>query len=56
MQSDYAWPTLAFVALTVLSIAADWLRHRRLKADDTLSREHEHGTAVAISPENALMQ
>lgn len=38
MQSDYAWPTLAFVVLAVLSIAGDWLRHRRLKADDTLSR------------------
>ena len=38
MQSDYAWPTLAFVALAVLSVAADWLRHRRLKADGTLSR------------------
>lgn len=33
MQSDYAWPTLSFVALALLSVAADWLRHRRREAD-----------------------
>ena len=38
MQSDYAWSTLAFVALAVLSIAADWFRDRRRKADSTRSR------------------
>lgn len=38
MQSDTAWLTLAFVALAVLSVAADWWRHRRLMADATLSR------------------
>lgn len=29
MQSDYAWPTLIFGALAALSIAVDWLRHKR---------------------------
>lgn len=38
MQSDYAWPTLVFVALTVLSVAADWWRHRRRDADRTRGR------------------
>jgi hypothetical protein len=38
VQSDYAWPTLTFVALAVLSVAGDWWRHRRVKADRTLSR------------------
>lgn len=33
MQSDYAWPTILFVALAVLSIAGDWNRHRRRTAD-----------------------
>jgi hypothetical protein len=33
VQSDYAWPTLCFAALTVLSIAADWKNHRRRDAD-----------------------
>ncbi|KKC24486.1 hypothetical protein [Sphingomonas sp. SRS2] len=33
MQSDYAWPTLSFVALALLSVAADWWRHRRREAD-----------------------
>ena len=33
MQSDYAWPTLAFVALALLSVVADRLRHRRRDAD-----------------------
>jgi hypothetical protein len=30
VQSDYAVPTLIFVALTLLSILGDWLRHRRM--------------------------
>ena len=29
MQSDYAWPALAFGALAALSIAIDWWRHWR---------------------------
>ncbi len=33
MQSEYAWPTLAFVVLAALSVAADWWRHRRRKAE-----------------------
>lgn len=33
MQSDYAGPTLLFVALALLSVAADWWRHRRREAD-----------------------
>lgn len=32
MQSDYAWPTLAFGALAALSIALDWIGHRRKRA------------------------
>ncbi|ARR56212.1 hypothetical protein HY78_23520 [Rhizorhabdus wittichii DC-6] len=38
MQSDYAWPTLLFVALAVLSVAADWRRHRRREADRQAGR------------------
>jgi hypothetical protein len=38
VQSDYAWPTLAFVALAVLSVAADWWRHRRPKADRPVAK------------------
>jgi len=32
MQSDYAWPTLSFVALSLLSVAVDAWRHGRRKA------------------------
>ncbi|KRB85697.1 hypothetical protein ASE00_02665 [Sphingomonas sp. Root710] len=38
MQSDYAIPTLAFVALAILSVAADWRRHRRREADRAAGR------------------
>lgn len=38
MQSDYAIPTLAFVALAILSVAADWRRHRRRDADRAAGR------------------
>lgn len=38
MQSDYAWPTMAFVALALLSVAADWRRHRRRDADREAGR------------------
>ena len=39
MQSDTAWLALAFVALAVLSVAADWWRHRRREAGDMRARE-----------------
>ncbi len=38
MQSDYAWPTLSFVVLAVLSVAADWWRHRRREVDRQAGR------------------
>jgi hypothetical protein len=38
VQSDYAWPTLFFVALALLSVAADWWRHRRRDADRAAGR------------------
>jgi Na+/proline symporter len=37
VQSDYAWPTMLFGALTALSIVVDWLRHR--------SRDERRGKA-----------
>jgi hypothetical protein len=33
VQSDYAWPTLSFVVLAVLSVAVDWYGHRRRDAN-----------------------
>ncbi len=38
MQSEYAWPTLFFVALAGLSVAADWRRHRRREVDRARGR------------------
>jgi hypothetical protein len=38
VQSDYAWPTLAFVALALLSVAADWRRHHRRDANRQAGR------------------
>jgi hypothetical protein len=38
VQSEYAWPTLFFVALAILSVAADWRRHRRRDADRAAGR------------------
>lgn len=38
MQSDYAWPTLAFAALALLSVAADWWQHRRRDSDRQAGR------------------
>lgn len=38
MQSDYAWPTLFLAAVALLSVAADWRRHRRRETDRVLGR------------------
>ncbi|ATE65004.1 hypothetical protein [Rhizorhabdus dicambivorans] len=38
MQSDFAWPTLSFVALAVLSVAADRWRHHRRDVDRQAGR------------------
>ena len=38
MQPDYAWSTLAFIALAGFSVAADWRRHRRREADRVAGR------------------
>jgi hypothetical protein len=38
VQSYYVWPLAAFVALAVLSAAADWRGHRRREADRAAGR------------------
>jgi len=38
VQSDYAWPTIFFALLAILSLAADWWRHNRRDARRAAAR------------------